>query len=197
MSKIRRKVTVENTKTISDSTSRRPSVFERLGPSTGSTAETQCRNWLKTGNCLYGNTCRFVHGPSPRGVMTDSASAINLCTEKEVELRSGDEDSALLPPQQPVATSSPPNTLTSGAGVATVKGHKLKPHKCKLLYVSSKKGQKRQLSKRVPGRWASSTRQDTQAETLFLLEEKAHKISQLISSHSSLTLPTNETSSYP
>lgn len=67
MSKIRRKVTVENTKTISDSTSRRPSVFERLGPSTGSTAETQCRNWLKTGNCLYGNTCRFVHGPSPRG----------------------------------------------------------------------------------------------------------------------------------
>lgn len=39
MSKIRRKVTVENTKTISESTSRRPSVFERLGPSTGSTAE--------------------------------------------------------------------------------------------------------------------------------------------------------------
>lgn len=58
---------MENTKTISDSTSRRPSVFERLGPSTGSTAETQCRNWLKTGNCLYGNTCRFIHGPSPRG----------------------------------------------------------------------------------------------------------------------------------
>ncbi|CAO2591613.1 Zinc finger CCCH domain-containing protein 13 [Lemmus lemmus] len=67
MSKIRRKVTVENTKTISESTSRRPSVFERLGPSTGSTAETQCRNWLKTGSCLYGNTCRFIHGPSPRG----------------------------------------------------------------------------------------------------------------------------------
>lgn len=67
MSKIRRKVTVENTKTISESTSRRPSVFERLGPSTGSTTETQCRNWLKTGSCLYGNTCRFIHGPSPRG----------------------------------------------------------------------------------------------------------------------------------
>ncbi|KAG8586037.1 hypothetical protein GDO81_005217, partial [Engystomops pustulosus] len=67
MSKIRRKVTVENTKTISDSTSRRPSVFERLGPSTGNSAETQCRNWMKTGNCVYGNTCRYVHGPSPRG----------------------------------------------------------------------------------------------------------------------------------
>lgn len=58
---------MENTKTISESTSRRPSVFERLGPSTGSTTETQCRNWLKTGSCLYGNTCRFIHGPSPRG----------------------------------------------------------------------------------------------------------------------------------
>lgn len=44
MSKIRRKVTVENSKTISDSSSstttpsRRPSVFERLGPSTASNA---------------------------------------------------------------------------------------------------------------------------------------------------------------
>jgi len=46
MSKIRRKVTVENTKTISDSTSRRPSVFERLGPSTGSTAEVSCESVL-------------------------------------------------------------------------------------------------------------------------------------------------------
>uniref|UniRef100_A0AAY5KTS1 C3H1-type domain-containing protein n=1 Tax=Esox lucius TaxID=8010 RepID=A0AAY5KTS1_ESOLU len=76
MSKIRRKVTVENSKTISDSNnssqtatpSRRPSVFERLGPSTGSNAvETHCRNWLKTGNCSYGNTCRYTHGTQPRG----------------------------------------------------------------------------------------------------------------------------------
>lgn len=58
MSKIRRKVTVENSKTISDSgssssattssttnlaaPSRRPSVFERLGPSTGSNAADVC-----------------------------------------------------------------------------------------------------------------------------------------------------------
>ncbi|KAJ3584177.1 hypothetical protein NHX12_014673 [Muraenolepis orangiensis] len=85
MSKIRRKVTVENTKTISASsspappsataatsagtTSRRPSVFERLGPSTGSNAvvDSQCRNWLKTGTCSYGTTCRYTHGPQPRG----------------------------------------------------------------------------------------------------------------------------------
>lgn len=97
MSKIRRKVTVENTKTISDSTSRRPSVFERLGPSTGSSSaevraeilskqkhfifisakrdlipyfpylQTQCRNWMKTGNCSYGNTCRFIHSPRGKG----------------------------------------------------------------------------------------------------------------------------------
>uniref|UniRef100_A0A3B4VH56 Zinc finger CCCH-type containing 13 n=1 Tax=Seriola dumerili TaxID=41447 RepID=A0A3B4VH56_SERDU len=79
MSKIRRKVTVENSKTISDSSSstttsstsnpaapsRRPSVFERLGPSTGS--NSHCRNWLKTGNCSYGNTCRYTHGTQPRG----------------------------------------------------------------------------------------------------------------------------------
>lgn len=123
MSKIRRKVTVENSKTISDSSSntttsstsnpaapsRRPSVFERLGPSTGSNAadvcririricvfliailvsfstgqlpmsvllsssvffdsffQSHCRNWLKTGNCSYGNTCRYTHGTQPRG----------------------------------------------------------------------------------------------------------------------------------
>lgn len=128
MSKIRRRVTVENSKTISDSSSsqtsttpsRRPSVFERLGPSTGSNAvevctstpasnpltdtshacpekvekehlwvldsseqnpisaswndtfllssfQTNCRNWLKTGNCSYGNTCRYTHGTQPRG----------------------------------------------------------------------------------------------------------------------------------
>ncbi|KAM8871505.1 zinc finger CCCH domain-containing protein 13 isoform 2-T2 [Synchiropus picturatus] len=83
MSKIRRKVTVENSKTISDSSSstttssstanpaapsRRPSVFERLGPSTGSNAaDSHCRNWLKTGNCSYGNTCRYTHGAQPRG----------------------------------------------------------------------------------------------------------------------------------
>lgn len=83
MSKIRRKVTVENSKTISDSStssssssnnpaaaapSRRPSVFERLGPSTGSNAaDSHCRNWLKTGNCSYGSTCRYTHGTQPRG----------------------------------------------------------------------------------------------------------------------------------
>ncbi|XP_057187002.1 zinc finger CCCH domain-containing protein 13 isoform X1 [Triplophysa rosa] len=74
MSKIRRKVTVENSKTISDSSnstttpSRRPSVFERLGPSTASNAaETHCRNWLKTGNCSYGNACRYTHGTPSEG----------------------------------------------------------------------------------------------------------------------------------
>lgn len=66
MSKIRRKVTVENSKTISDSSSsssttttttttstsnpagpsRRPSVFERLGPSTGSNAADVRVQWL-------------------------------------------------------------------------------------------------------------------------------------------------------
>ncbi|CAL9698435.1 unnamed protein product [Knipowitschia caucasica] len=84
MSKIRRKVTVENSKTISDSSSsaplppssRRPSVFERLGPSTaGPAAESQCRNWLKTGSCSYGTTCRYTHGPQPRGKFSFSLSA--------------------------------------------------------------------------------------------------------------------------
>lgn len=66
MSKIRRKVTVENSKTISDSSSsssttttttttstsnpagpsRRPSVFERLGPSTGSNAADVRVQWF-------------------------------------------------------------------------------------------------------------------------------------------------------
>lgn len=29
--------------------------------------QTHCRNWLKTGNCSYGNTCRYTHGTPSRG----------------------------------------------------------------------------------------------------------------------------------
>lgn len=66
MSKIRRKVTVENTKTISDSTSRRPSVFERLGPSTGSTAEV-------SGKTIIYSYCSFSSS------WTDMTEGMQLC----------------------------------------------------------------------------------------------------------------------
>ncbi|XP_061426500.1 zinc finger CCCH domain-containing protein 13-like isoform X1 [Lethenteron reissneri] len=88
MSKVRRTVTVESSKTVSENALRRPSVFERLGPgggggggggggagTGGGTASTTvtpvqsktteiCRNWMK-GRCNYGNSCRFSH-PLPR-----------------------------------------------------------------------------------------------------------------------------------
>lgn len=72
MSKIRRKVTVENSKTISDSSSssttttttttstsnpagpsRRPSVFERLGPSTGSNAADVRDQWWTLQSLIF------------------------------------------------------------------------------------------------------------------------------------------------
>lgn len=65
---------MENTKTISESTSRRPSVFERLGPSTGSTTEVSCYT-VETGSLLEGirNVTRwqspylaYTKGPHPR-----------------------------------------------------------------------------------------------------------------------------------
>ncbi|XP_077987674.1 uncharacterized protein LOC144442255 isoform X2 [Glandiceps talaboti] len=78
MSKIHRKVTVDSSKSIQDSSQssrRRPSVFERLGPggggresrlsSDGIRPET-CRNWLRDGHCPYGSKCRFQHSLASR-----------------------------------------------------------------------------------------------------------------------------------
>ncbi|GFY52278.1 zinc finger CCCH domain-containing protein 13 [Trichonephila inaurata madagascariensis] len=89
-SKIKRKVTVENSKDDSDQP-RRPSVFERLGPGAVNIAtqptdrhsrpehNEKCRNWLRTGNCAYGNTCRYKHETFP------SSSRRSTKSEKEVE----------------------------------------------------------------------------------------------------------------
>lgn len=76
-SKVKRKVTVENSKD-GDQQPRRPSVFERLGPNAVNVAaqpsdrhnrpeqNEKCRNWLRSGTCMYGNTCRFKHDPFPQ-----------------------------------------------------------------------------------------------------------------------------------
>ncbi|GFX41818.1 zinc finger CCCH domain-containing protein 13 [Trichonephila clavipes] len=89
-SKIKRKVTVENSKDDSDQP-RRPSVFERLGPGAVNIAaqptdrhsrsehNEKCRNWLRTGNCAYGNTCRYKHESF------SSSSRRSTKSEKEVE----------------------------------------------------------------------------------------------------------------
>ncbi|XP_076352583.1 uncharacterized protein LOC143247919 [Tachypleus tridentatus] len=84
-SKVKRKVTVENSKSSknksqeSEEVPRRPSVFERLGtvslslglPSqdrhSKADALEKCHNWLRTGNCSYGETCRYQHGPYSSG----------------------------------------------------------------------------------------------------------------------------------
>ncbi|GFS61379.1 zinc finger CCCH domain-containing protein 13 [Nephila pilipes] len=88
--KIKRKVTVENSKDDNDHP-RRPSVFERLGPGAVNIAtqptdrhsrpehNEKCRNWLRTGNCAYGNTCRYKHDTFP------SSSRRSAKSEKEVE----------------------------------------------------------------------------------------------------------------
>ncbi|KAI0239174.1 hypothetical protein LSAT2_010076 [Lamellibrachia satsuma] len=69
-SKSRRKVTVESTtKSSSESSAekRKPSVFARLGPGAPrrsyeeSEPLEKCRNWMKTGECVYGSKCRYQH----------------------------------------------------------------------------------------------------------------------------------------
>lgn len=86
MSKIRRKVTVENSKTISDSStttsstsnpaapSRRPSVFERLGPSTGSNAADVCDHQEEESLLVSPYLCRwrwfFLCASAPRGLQS-------------------------------------------------------------------------------------------------------------------------------
>uniref|UniRef100_A0A8C4ND24 C3H1-type domain-containing protein n=1 Tax=Eptatretus burgeri TaxID=7764 RepID=A0A8C4ND24_EPTBU len=75
MSKVRRKVTVESSKTFPENPLRRPSVFERLGLSGGGSTGTPggsgasgtpsksievCRNWLK-GCCNHGSKCKYSH----------------------------------------------------------------------------------------------------------------------------------------
>ncbi|XP_002732016.3 uncharacterized protein LOC100374861, partial [Saccoglossus kowalevskii] len=72
MSKLHRKVTVDNSKSVRDSSTgsrRRQSVFDRLGPGGGrerlSTERPEtCRNWLRDRRCPYGNQCLFQHSLS-------------------------------------------------------------------------------------------------------------------------------------
>ncbi|XP_042900743.1 zinc finger CCCH domain-containing protein 13 isoform X1 [Parasteatoda tepidariorum] len=90
--KIKRKVTVENSKELDDQP-RRPSVFERLGPGAVNIApmpadrrsrpdhEDRCRNWERTGSCSYGNTCRYKHEAFP----PPNASRRPNKTEKEMD----------------------------------------------------------------------------------------------------------------
>ncbi|XP_035225602.1 zinc finger CCCH domain-containing protein 13-like isoform X2 [Stegodyphus dumicola] len=89
-SKVKRKVTVENNKDGEDQP-RRPSVFERLGPGAVNITtqptdrhnrqeqNEKCRNWLRTGTCAYGNTCRYQHDPFP------GSSRRNTKSEKEMD----------------------------------------------------------------------------------------------------------------
>lgn len=73
-----RKITADPTKCNTDS-SRRPSVFERLGtkPAITAAAAAQntsdyCRNWALNGSCSYGKSCKWAdficHNSSPRNV---------------------------------------------------------------------------------------------------------------------------------
>lgn len=65
MSKLKRKVTVDNPhSTQEDNDRRKPSVFERLGPGAAGASrkyeDNICRNFL-AGKCFYGTKCRFTH----------------------------------------------------------------------------------------------------------------------------------------
>ncbi|XP_052104398.1 zinc finger CCCH domain-containing protein 13-like isoform X4 [Mytilus californianus] len=65
MSKLKRRVTVDNQQSTQDESDRRkPSVFERLGPGAAGASrkydESICRNFL-AGKCYYGIKCKFKH----------------------------------------------------------------------------------------------------------------------------------------
>ncbi|XP_063430416.1 zinc finger CCCH domain-containing protein 13-like isoform X2 [Mytilus trossulus] len=65
MSKLKRRVTVDNQQSTQDESDRRkPSVFERLGPGAAGASrkydDSICRNFL-AGKCYYGIKCKFKH----------------------------------------------------------------------------------------------------------------------------------------
>ncbi|KAG1699606.1 Zinc finger CCCH domain-containing protein 13 [Nymphon striatum] len=71
MNKSKRTVTVDNSSyQDEEKPSRRPSVFDRLGPGAMPTSkerhverQEQCRNWLRNGECTYGSHCKYLHKP--------------------------------------------------------------------------------------------------------------------------------------
>eukprot|EP00105_Crassostrea_gigas_P014310 XP_011430922.1 PREDICTED: zinc finger CCCH domain-containing protein 13-like [Crassostrea gigas] len=105
MSKIKRRVTVDSAKSVPDEGDRRkPSVFERLGPGARkqlddrgeSSYNTKCRRWLISGECNFGNSCKFQHGPpykKARGEDSpDKSRARPKHFKKEIEASDSDSD---------------------------------------------------------------------------------------------------------
>lgn len=90
MSKLKRKVTVDNPNSTQEENDRRkPSVFERLGPGAAGASrkydDNICRNFL-AGKCFFGNKCRYTH--IKRKPERDDDSSSDEYTNKPVRSKS-------------------------------------------------------------------------------------------------------------
>ncbi|XP_033117868.1 zinc finger CCCH domain-containing protein 13-like [Anneissia japonica] len=96
-----RRITVDKSKKMRDTTeSRRPSVFERLGPGASGgrdgNRQDKCRNWLRDGHCAFGSKCHFQHGPY-RSSEADAGDLRLRVESKRAELKKHSYDRSRSP----------------------------------------------------------------------------------------------------
>ncbi|XP_022095069.1 zinc finger CCCH domain-containing protein 13-like isoform X2 [Acanthaster planci] len=111
---MRRKVKVDSTKAVPDSTeSRRPSVFERLGP--GSSRESardgsrgEQGTWTQDGNSSFASTSRFLQGQRTKAYDDRSPDAEPVDLRHRVESKRAERERERDRDRSPSSSLSPP-----------------------------------------------------------------------------------------